>query len=203
MELHPSLLLALAAGVGLSAASGLRAFLPLLGVGLAARYLGLPLAPGTEWLRGDLALIALGTAAIIEIAGDKIPIVDHALDALGTMVRPAAAAVASYAMLDQMPSPWGAIVAVALGGGALLVHTAKAKLRIGSTATTLGAANPVLSFLEDGLAFAIVVVAILLPLLALGVILLALVWIVRGLSRRGGAGPPAPAGNPGTPAPAP
>jgi hypothetical protein len=104
MELHPSLLLALAAGVAIAAASGLRAFLPLLGVGLAGRFLHLPLNEGTRWLTSDVALFALAVAAVIEIAGDKIPVVDHALDVIGTFIRPAAAAVAAYAMLDQMPA---------------------------------------------------------------------------------------------------
>ena len=179
MELHPSLLLALAAGVAIAAASGLRAFLPLLGVGLAGRFLHLPLNEGTRWLSSDLALFALGVAAVVEIAGDKIPVVDHALDVIGTFLRPAAAAVAAYAMLDQMPAPWNALAALALGGSALLVHATKAKVRLGSTATTLGSANPLLSLLEDGTVIAIVAVAILLPLLALLVIVLGIVLFVR------------------------
>lgn len=184
METYPSILLALAAGVAIAAASGLRAFLPLFGVGLAGRFLGLPLADGTQWLRSDIALIALAVAAVVEIAGDKIPVVDHALDLLGTLIRPMAAAVASYALLDQMPSPWGAIAALALGGAAFLVHAAKAKVRIGSTATTLGAANPVLSIAEDAAAIAIAAIGILLPLLALALLVVGGVLIVRGVRRR-------------------
>ena len=184
MEVHPSLLLALAAGIAISAASGLRAFLPLLGVGLAGRFLGLPLAEGTQWLRGDLALIALSVAAVVEIAADKIPVVDHALDVVGTLIRPAAAMVASYAMLDQLPAPWSAIAALALGGGALMVHAAKSKVRVGSTATTLGAANPLLSLVEDGTVITIVVIAILVPLLALAVMVLTFVLFVRWLRGR-------------------
>lgn len=184
MEFQPSLLLALAAGVAIAAASGLRAFLPLLGVGLAARFAGLPLHDGTRWLQSDLALVALTVAAVVEVAADKIPVVDHALDVAGTFLRPAAAAIASYALLDQLPAPWGAVAALAFGGGALLVHTAKSGVRIGSTGTTMGAANPVLSLIEDGAAITIVAVAILLPLLALAVIVVAFVLFARWLRRR-------------------
>lgn len=187
MEIQPSLIAAVAAGIALAAASGLRAFLPLLGLGLAARTLGLGLQSGTEWLRSDLALIALGVATVVEIAGDKIPVVDHALDAIGTLLRPAAAAVASYALLETLPGPWDVLLALAFGGGALLVHAAKAKIRIGSTATTLGSANPVLSVFEDTLAVLFVAAAVLVPLAALVAIVLFGLGLRRLLRRRAAA----------------
>ena len=51
-----------------------------------------------EWLAHDFALVALGVATVVEIAADKIPVVDHVLDVLGLAVRPAAAWLASYAV---------------------------------------------------------------------------------------------------------
>lgn len=54
-----NLLLAVATGVGLAAASGLRAFLPLLAVGLAGRFGFLHFQPGMEWLESDPALWSL------------------------------------------------------------------------------------------------------------------------------------------------
>ncbi len=57
--LMTNLLLALATGVGLAAATGLRAFLPLLAVGLAGRHGLLHLHPGMEWLESDPALWSL------------------------------------------------------------------------------------------------------------------------------------------------
>jgi len=191
MESLSSLALALAAGVAIAAACGLRAFLPLLAVGMAGRFLHVPLSSAAEWLEGDLVLLALAVATVAEIAGDKIPVVDHGLDAIGTAICPAAAVVASYALLDRLAAPWSAIVPLMLGGGALLVHGAKAKLRIGSTAVTLGVASPILSLLEDGTALAIVLAALLAPLIAL-IGTGALFWlIVRGARRRGRPRPPA------------
>jgi hypothetical protein len=172
------LVLALAAGIALSAACGLRAFLPVFGVGLAARLGWIPLAPGAEWLADDRTLIALGVATLVEILADKIPIVDHGLDVVATVLRPAAAAVGTFALLTPLPEPWGKIAAILFAGGALAIHAAKAKTRVGSTALTFGLANPVLSFLEDGLSFAIAAAAILIPLLALFLVLV-LFWLVR------------------------
>src|SRR5262245_28953321 len=167
-----TLILALLAGVGLAAAAGLRAFLPLLVLGLAARFAGLDLQPQLRWLASDPALIGLATATVLEIAADKIPIVDHALDVLATFIRPAAAALASYGVLVQFPTPWAQIVALVLGAGAFAIHAAKAKLRIGSTALSGGIANPWLSFVEDGLSILLLVVAFLAPLLVIVLIVL-------------------------------
>ena len=172
--------LALGSGVGLAAACGLRAFLPLLALGLAGRFHIVPLRPGAEWLTSDPALIALTTATLVEIAGDKIPAVDHALDVAGTVVRPAAAWLAAFAVLAHWPSPWAQLAALALGTAALAVHLGKAKVRLGSTALTLGAANPAVSLFEDAVAFGVVVTALLVPLAALLATVLVLAWVFRG-----------------------
>ncbi len=177
------IVLAIAAGIAVSAACGLRAFLPLLGVGLAGKFGFLALAPAAHWLGNDVTLIALAVATVVEIAADKIPIVDHALDVISTGLRPAAAAIATFALLQPLPDPWDKIAALVFAGGALAVHAAKSKTRLGSTALTLGLGNPVLSFLEDGLAFAISAAAILIPLIALAGVLV-LFWIASRLLRR-------------------
>jgi hypothetical protein len=180
-DLH--LLLALASGVVIAATCGLRAFLPLLVLGLAARFGGLPLHDSVGWLRTDVALIALGVATLVEIAGDKIPLVDHALDAVGLVVRPLAAVFGSYVVLQGWPEPWSALFALMLGGLALGVQAVKAKTRIGSTALTLGHANPLISIGEDLTAAAGAALAVLLPLAALLFAALVLAWVL-GRRRR-------------------
>jgi hypothetical protein len=191
-----NLILALASGVGLAAAAGLRAFLPLLAVGLAARFGLLQPRPGLEWLASDPALWALGTATALELLADKIPLLDHALDALGTVLRPAAAALGAYAVLGHWGSPWAQLAAIALGAGALAVHGAKAHARLGSTALTLGHANPFLSGLEDLLALLLVATALLLPVLAL-LLVVAAAWVL--VRRRARARSSAPGGSAGGP----
>ncbi len=172
--MHASMILALLTGIGIAAACGLRAFLPLLAVGLAARAGVIELRPGSEWLASDVALWALGTAALLEIAGDKFPVVDHALDAIGTVVRPAAAWIGGFAVLSHWGAPWAPLLATLLGAGTLALHAAKAKARLTSTALTLGHANPLLSFGEDAGATTILVLAILAPIVgALAVIAIA------------------------------
>jgi len=183
-----SLLLALLSGVAIAAACGLRAFLPLFLLGAAARGGWISLAPGGQWLASNQALVALGVATVLELLGDKIPVVDHALDAVGTVVRPAAAWVGAYALLVHWPTPLAQLAAIVLGSSALAIHALKAKLRIGSTAVTLGAGNPLLSFLEDFFALAGTVVAILAPVLAIAIPAL-VIWAIRRRRRA----PPQPA----------
>ena len=177
------LLLALVSGIAIAAACGLRAFLPLLGLGLAARFGLFTLKPGTEWMAGDPALWALGIATVLEIASDKVPLVDHALDAVGTLIRPAAAWLGAFAMLQGWGSPWAQIAAFVLGAGALAVHGVKAKTRLNSTAFTAGHANPLLSVLEDSGALVLVAAAIFAPLVALALVIV-VVLVVRRWRRR-------------------
>jgi uncharacterized protein DUF4126 len=188
MRLDPSLALALLTGIAIAAACGLRAFLPLLLLGVAARLGWMRLQPGVDWLQSDHALWALGVAAVLEIAADKIPIVDHALDLVATVVRPAAAWFGSFAVLQAWPAPWAQLAALALGGLTLVVHGFKAKLRLGSTATTLGHANPLLSLIEDLASAAMFIVAVLAPVVAVVLVVALIAWLA---SRRRNPAPAA------------
>jgi len=175
--------LALLAGVAIAAATGLRAFLPLFLIGLAARFDLIGLNENVRWLADTNVLIALGAATILEIAADKVPIVDHALDSIATFIRPVAAWIGAYAMLIHWPTPWAAAVATLLAGGSLAVHALKGVVRIGSTATTAGTANPVVSTAEDALALSLVVMAVIVPVLAV-IMLVGVVWMIRRRRRR-------------------
>jgi len=179
-----SILLALVSGVAIAAACGLRAFLPLLALGLAARFGLFHLRAGAEWMAGDPALWALGIATVLEILSDKVPVVDHMLDAVGTLIRPAAAWLGAFAVLNGWGSPWAQIAALVLGAGALAVHGVKAKTRLGSTVATAGHANPLLSVVEDSGVLVLVAAAIFVPLLALGLILITVWWVERWRRRR-------------------
>lgn len=182
-------LVAVAIGLALSAACGLRAFVPLLAAGLAIRTGRLP--GGAEWLGQTPALIALSVAVVVEIAADKVPAVDHLLDVVGAPLRTAAGVVVASAVVADVPTWATALCAVVGGGAALSVHATKSFVRLGSTAATAGVANPILSLLEDVTCIAATVLSILVWFLAVLVALAALAWMVSGarkiraLRRRG------------------
>ena len=176
----------LAMGIGLAACAGLRAWLPLLLAGLLARGGMLELGPSFRFIASNQALILFGVATVVEMLGDKIPAVDHTLDALSTVLRPAAGSLLAASVMWRVPDPLTALaLGVAVGApSALVPHAAKSTLRAASTAFTGGLASPVLSLLEDLVALVMFVFTVLLPVAMALLILFVAVLVVRRLSRR-------------------
>jgi len=173
------LLLQIAAGIALAACTGLRAFLPLFATGIAARLGWVDLSGSFGWLASTPALVVFGVAVAVELLADKVPVLDHALDVLHTVLKPAAGAVLAASMLTHLTPLQAMVVGIAFGGGSAgLVHLAKAKLRLGSTLLTLGIANPLLSLAEDAVALMGTAAAFLVPLLAAAVALCAMTLLV-------------------------
>src|SRR5215468_4967764 len=89
----------LALAIALAACAGLRACLPIFLAGVLARFGWLDLGQAFAFLKSDKALIIFGVATTLEFLGDKIPAVDHALDLIGTPLRPAAGALLAASVL--------------------------------------------------------------------------------------------------------
>jgi hypothetical protein len=66
----------------------------------------------------------------------------------------------------------------------LAIQGAKAKVRLGSTALTLGTANPLVSVVEDVLALGMAAAALVVPLLAVGAAILLAVVLARRQAAR-------------------
>ncbi len=192
----PQMLIGAALGLGLAAAVGFRLFVPFLLVSIAARSGQVHLAGGFEWLGSDVALVMFGIAALLEIAAYFIPFFDHLLD---TVSGPAAVAAGTVLMASTLidMEPWlrWAVAIVAGGGTAGLLHGATSALRLGSTATTGGAGNPVFAMFETGASTAMTVLALLLPMIAFALVLYLILRTVRmagglfrGIMRRPGRG---------------
>jgi len=177
---------ALALAIALAASAGLRAWLPLLLAGSLARLGVLDLGSSFQFLASNKALVLFGVATTIELVGDKIPAVDHALDVIGTPLRPLAGAVLAASVLGTVTDPLTSVVlGTAVGApSALVPHAAKSALRAASTAATGGLANPVLSLIEDAIALLTFILAVLVPLLVVGLLGLTLYLASRWLRRR-------------------
>jgi hypothetical protein len=177
---------ALALAIALAASAGLRAWLPLLLASGLARLGVLDLGPSFQFLASNKALVLFGVATAIELVGDKIPAVDHALDLIGTPLRPAAGALLAASVLGTVADPLTSIVlGTAVGApSALVPHAATSALRAASTATTGGLANPLLSFVEDAVSVALFVLAVLVPVLVVALLGLTLYLASRWLRRR-------------------
>lgn len=160
-------------GAGLSAAAGLNAFIPLVLVGVFARFSTFIVLPeNLMWLQ-DWPTIIIGLVLLAsELVLDKIPGVDHVNDLIQTAVRPLVggvifSAMASAAELDKgqfwSDNPLiGGIVGAII---AFLVHTGKATSRPAVNAATGGTGAPLASFAEDATSVGLSLTAIFAPIL--------------------------------------
>ena len=172
---------------GLSSAAGLNAGLPLLVVGLLARFGHLDLGSSYSSLSSTPVLIVVAVLFAVDLVGDKVPGVDHVFHTVGLVVHPVAGALvfASQAGVAKNLPPWLSVVLGVLTAGSF--HGARAALRPASTALSGGLGNPVLSGLEDLSSSALVVLALAVPVLAavLVVVLAVVAWRLLRRLRRG------------------
>jgi hypothetical protein len=182
------------AAFGLSAASGLNAWLPLFAGALLNRLDVVELAQPFDDLSGTGAIVVLGVLTVADFIGDKIPAVDHVLHAIGTVVAPISGAV-MFTGQTGVDTDMPTLVALLLGGGtAESIHAGRAALRPLSSVSTAGNANPVLSLLEDAGSAFLVVAAFVVPVLAflLVVGLLVAIFLAWRRLQRARAAPRAP-----------
>lgn len=186
-------------GTGLAFAAGLNAYIPLLVVGLAARFLDvIELPAGWAWLSNEWVLLILGVLLVIEVVADKIPVVDTVNDWVQTVVRPAAGgivfgsgststtAVVSDPAAFLETNQWVPVVVGILI--ALAVHGVKAASRPVVHALTLGLGGAAVSTAEDLGSVGLSLAALVLPLLVVVLIALIVGGFVavfrRGVRRR-------------------
>ena len=80
-----TLALAALTGIALTACAGLRFF-------------DWPLASSMAWLAADAALATFGVASAVEVLADKVPALDHALDAAQSFLAPVAGAMVAVSV---------------------------------------------------------------------------------------------------------
>ncbi len=191
-------MLELLAGTGLAIAAGLNAYIPLLVLGLAGRFVPfIELPTSWEWLSNDWVLIILGVLAVIEFIADKIPAVDTVNDWIQTLVRPASGGIVfgtgAATTTDAITDPSGFFAdgqwtSIAIGALlALGVHALKASIRPALNAMTGGIAAPVASAAEDVGSVLLSLLALLLPVfvaVALIGIIVGAILLVRRLAAR-------------------
>jgi hypothetical protein len=174
------LLFSVALGIGLAAATGFRVFIPLLVAGLAARAGWVPLTDSFAWLQSTPALVALGTAAVLETLAFYIPGLDHLLDVLAGPLAVVAGVLASASVMVDLPSAVRWPIAVIAGGGiAALTKGTTAVLRAKTAAVTGGLGNPVVSTAETAGAATVSILAIVAPLVCLIGVVVIVGWAIR------------------------
>ena len=178
------LVLSVALGIGLAAATGLRLFLPMLIVSAAAYAGYIPLSENFAWLATPAAVILLGVASIVEILAYYVPGLDNLLDTLATPAAFVAGTVVSAAVITELPPlvKWAASI-IAGGGIAGLTQSLTTVVRAKSTMMTGTVGNPAVATAELGGSLAVSLLAIIAPLLT-ALVIVVLLWLAIGWVRR-------------------
>jgi hypothetical protein len=137
------LVLAVALGIGLAAATGFRVFLPMLIVGGAAYSGTLPLGESFAWLATPSAVTMLAVAALVETVAYYVPGIDNLLDALATPAAFVAGTIVSASVMTDVSPLMKWTTAVIAGGGiAGLTQGMTTLLRAKSTVFTEDLVTP-------------------------------------------------------------
>jgi len=173
---HPGAVLEVLTGIGLATSAGLNAYIPLLMIGLLARYTNLITLPGPwQWLENGWVIGILVLLFAVEFVADKIPVVDHVNDVVQTVVRPTSGGLAfgaaSMSQTTTVSDPGDFFSSnqwVPIAAGIVIsfvVHALKATARPVINTTTAGVGAPVASTAEDLFSATMSIVAIVLPVL--------------------------------------
>ena len=174
------LILSLIIGIGLSASVGFRIFVPFLVLSVFSLLGFVNLSSGFEWIGSYPALIAFGFASLLEIIAYFIPWFDNLLDTIaGPVSIIAGALVMGSVLADFSPILKWSLAIIAGGGLAGTIQHSTGLLRLTSSTTTGGIANPVISTTEAGASFSLSALAILLPVVAFLLVLFLVIWVVR------------------------
>ena len=181
-----SFLAHIALGIALSATAGFRVFVPMLAGALAGHFGIINLPADAAWLGTWPAIIAFGSAALLEIIAYYIPFVDNALDAIATPLAVAAGTVLASSILpidQQAPVVRWAIALVAGGGAAGTIQLGTGLLRLFSSKATIGTGNAVVATTENAAAITGSVLAFFVPVIVALLLLFLIFWVLSKAGR--------------------
>jgi hypothetical protein len=173
-------------------ASGINAYLVVLVLGLIGRFSEVAGIP--EGLTRTDVLVVAALLYVVELVADKIPYFDSLWDAVSTAIRPTVGAVIGLLIAQDAPTLEQAVLAASGGAAALVSHLVKGGLRLIVNTSPEPASNIAVSVGEDVAVAGVTTLAVLNPvlaftiaaiLLAIGILLLVLLWsrVLRGWRR--------------------
>jgi hypothetical protein len=161
--------------LGTAFACGLNLYATVALLGIASRLGWVSSMPlGMLGIEHDIVIGSAAVLYIVEFIVDRVPVVDHAWEALHTLIRPAAAGLLAILALQEMPLYLQLSGAVAAAAVALAAHGTKTGVRLivstrASEARRRSVLRTTLSVLEDFIAVGIAIAAMMYPNVAAGV----------------------------------
>jgi len=177
-------LLSICVGIGLSAACGFRLFVPPLVMSVASLFGHLTLSPNFAWMGTYPAMVAFAVATCIEVVAYYIPWVDNLLDTVATPMAIAAGTVVTASLIpDTDPMLQWTVALIAGGGSAGTIQAFTGIGRLASTVMTGGLGNALLSTIESSSSVILSGLAIALPVFAVCLVAVLLVFTLSKLGR--------------------
>ena len=161
--------------IGFAFAAGLNLYATICLIGVATRFgwiAGLP--PAVQGIANPVVLFTAATLYFVEFLVDKIPYADTIWDLVHTIIRPLAAAMLVAAAMAEASLPVQIAAAVLAGITALGAHGLKAGLRLILNVRPKKVVNATISVVEDIFAVAVAVAVLMYPVVALGLVAVAL-----------------------------
>ena len=161
--------------LGTAFACGLNLYATIALLGIASRSGWIDNLPaGMLGLEHGLVIGSAAVLYVIEFLIDRVPLVDHAWEAVHTIIRPSAAGLLAWLAFHGSPLWLQVLGAAAAAGVALAAHGSKAGLRLivstrASEARRRSFLRTALSLLEDLAAVGLAIAALIYPDVAVGV----------------------------------
>lgn len=182
--------------LGFSFAAGINLYATVAILGLATRYGWVDLPAQYRVFDNTWIIVGAIVLYLVEFIADKIPWLDSLWDAVHTVIRPLGGALIAVASIGHA-QPWvQALAAIAGAALATSTHVAKAGTRAAANTSPEPFSNWALSLAEDGFVLGLGLLALTHPVaaglvvvVALGVIAVALRWLLRGIRSAVAAAP--------------
>ena len=159
--------------------------MPLLLMSVASLTGHLTLAQGFEWVGSYPALVTFAAATSVEIAGYYVPWVDNVLDAIATPAAIVAGSLVTASLVtDLSPFLKWTLAIIAGGGVAGMVQGTTVAARGASSIGTGGLGNPLIATVELAASTITSIIALLAPVLAVGLLAIFLLVFSRKLFRK-------------------
>lgn len=157
--------------------SGVRPYFMIFLLGLSGRVLGLEQVP--EVLQRTDLLVITGILLLVDLAADKIALLDSFWDQLHMIVRPVAGAAIGYLLGGETDTTTAIVMAVIGAAAAFGSHAVKTTTRAAVNLSPEPVSNVVVSTGEDAAAVVMGLLTILLPVLAA---IVAVILLVLGIA---------------------
>lgn len=176
-------LIDIARALGFSFTSGVNLYATAAILGLAVRYGWVDLPAQFQVFDNDLVIYGAIGMYLVEFVADKIPWLDSLWDTVHTVIRPLGGALIAVAAVGEASPGMEVLVALLGGSVAATSHFAKAGSRAVVNTSPEPFSNSIISLLEDLLVFALGLLALLFPIVAL-IVVGALLFVILYFSVR-------------------